>query len=72
MLRITTTIIAAALFASVPLLGVAAQQPPPPEGAPIQGNVTMKVWRKYFPLFVHHFCKESLFADRGEVPDLAS
>lgn len=37
MIRITTTIIAAALFASAPLLGV-AQQPPPPEGAPVQGN----------------------------------
>lgn len=38
MLRITTTIIAAALFAGAPLLAMAAQQAPPPEGAPVQGN----------------------------------
>lgn len=37
MVRITTTIIAAALFASAPLLCV-GQEPPPPEGAPVQGN----------------------------------
>jgi hypothetical protein len=37
MIRITTTIFAATLFASVTALCVGAQQPPP-EGAPIQGN----------------------------------
>ena len=37
MVRITTTFIAAALFASASLLCAGAQQPPP-EGPPIQGN----------------------------------
>jgi len=38
MIRITTTFIAAALFASAPLLCAGAQEPPPPEGAPVQGS----------------------------------
>ena len=38
MIRVTTAVLALALFTGVSSLGAGAQVPPPPEGAPIQGN----------------------------------